>query len=46
MDEPLFEELLKGIEPSVKPLLEELKNKWLALDEDRWEEFRSLLIDE
>ena len=44
--ECLFGELLKGVEPSSKPLLRELKKEWRTLDADRREEFRSLLIDE
>ena len=44
--ECLFGELLKGVEPSSKPLLKELKKEWKTQDAARREEFRSLLIDE
>ena len=44
-DEPLFEELLKRVEPSAWHLFVEFFREWMVLEPGRKEEFRSLLLD-
>ena len=41
-----LEEYLKGVEPLVGPLFDEMAKEWSALDADKHEEFRMCLFDE